>query len=45
MTGRNFIGIEIDPAYFAVAQRRIDAEQARHPLFEAPRPAQVEMVA
>jgi len=27
-TGRNFIGIEIDPTYFAIAQRRIhDAEQ------------------
>ena len=27
-TGRNFIGIEIDPTYFAIAERRIhDAEQ------------------
>ena len=27
-TGRNFIGIEIDPGYFEIAQRRIhDAEQ------------------
>ena len=27
-TGRNFIGIEIDPGYFAIAEKRIhDAEQ------------------
>ncbi len=26
-TGRNFIGIEIDPAYFAIAQQRIQAAQ------------------
>ena len=27
-TGRNFIGIEIDPTYYAIAERRIhDAEQ------------------
>jgi DNA modification methylase len=32
--GLNFIGIEIDPTYFAIAQRRIEAEQNRHPLFE-----------
>jgi DNA modification methylase len=25
-TGRNFIGIEKDPAYFAVAERRREAE-------------------
>jgi site-specific DNA-methyltransferase (adenine-specific) len=31
--GFNFIGCELDPAYFAIAQRRIEAEQARHPLF------------
>ncbi len=29
MTGRNFIGCEIDPAYFAIAQRRIEAAAAR----------------
>jgi site-specific DNA-methyltransferase (adenine-specific) len=43
--GFNFIGIEIDPGYFAVAKKRIEAEQARHPLFETPRAAQVEMFA
>jgi DNA modification methylase len=32
-TGRNFIGCEIDPGYFAIAERRIhDAEQ--QPLLE-----------
>ena len=25
MTGRNFIGIEIDPDYYAIAKRRIAA--------------------
>ena len=28
-TGRNFIGIEIDPTYFAIAQRRIAEAQAQ----------------
>jgi DNA modification methylase len=37
-TGRKFIGCEIDPAYHAIAQRRIAAEQARHPLLEAATP-------
>jgi site-specific DNA-methyltransferase (adenine-specific) len=32
-TGRNFIGIEIDPTYFAIAQNRIAAEQAKTSLF------------
>ena len=32
--GLNFIGIEIDPTYFAIARKRIEAEQDRHPLFE-----------
>ncbi len=27
MTGRNFIGVEIDPGYHAIARRRIDAAQ------------------
>lgn len=27
--GRNFIGIEIDPGYFAIAQRRIEQAQAQ----------------
>jgi len=29
-TGRNFIGIEIDPTYFAIAERRI-AEAQKQP--------------
>jgi DNA modification methylase len=32
-TGRNFIGIEIDPGYFAIAERRIKAAQMQLPLF------------
>jgi site-specific DNA-methyltransferase (adenine-specific) len=32
-TGRNFIGCEIDPTYFAIAQRRIEDAQAQLPLF------------
>jgi len=32
-TGRRFIGIEIDPTYFAIAQRRIAEAQAQPPLF------------
>lgn len=31
-TGRNFIGIEIDPGYFAVAERRIATAQLQMPL-------------
>jgi DNA modification methylase len=34
--GMNFIGIEIDPHYFAIAEKRINAELNRHPLFEPP---------
>ena len=33
-TGRNFIGIEIDPDYFAIAERRIHEAQAQPSLFE-----------
>jgi site-specific DNA-methyltransferase (adenine-specific) len=33
-TGRNFIGIEIDPAYHAIAERRIAAELDRTALLE-----------
>lgn len=29
-TGRNFIGCEIDPEYFAIAERRIRAAEAAH---------------
>lgn len=32
--GRKFIGCEIDPQHFATAVRRIEAELARHPLFD-----------
>ena len=31
-TGRNFIGIEIDPGYFKIAKRRIAEAQAQMPL-------------
>lgn len=34
-TGRNFIGIEIDPGYFAIAQKRIADAQAQMPLLFA----------
>lgn len=40
-TGRRFIGIEIDPNYFDIAVRRIEAEFDRHPLFEQPKPKEV----
>jgi DNA modification methylase len=33
--GRNFIGIEKDPTYFEIAQKRIAEAQAREPLFAA----------
>ncbi|MGK2953568.1 MAG: DNA methyltransferase, partial [Thiobacillus sp.] len=32
-TGRKFIGIEIDPGYFAIAKRRIEDACAQLPLF------------
>ena len=31
--GRRFIGCEIDPGYFAIAQKRIEAAAAQAPLF------------
>jgi DNA modification methylase len=34
-TGRNFIGCEIDPGYFAIAKRRIEIAQMQPNLFEA----------
>jgi len=38
-TGRNFIGCEIDPNYYAIAQRRIAEAQLQPPLFpHEPRP-------
>jgi DNA modification methylase len=33
-TGRRFIGIEIEPRYFDIAVKRIEAELNRHPLLE-----------
>jgi len=33
-TGRNFIGIELDPGYFAIAERRISEAQMQMPLLE-----------
>jgi DNA modification methylase len=33
-TGRRFIGCEMDPTYFAIAEKRIAEEQNRYPLFE-----------
>lgn len=34
-TGRNFIGIEIDPTYYAIAEKRINAARQQMPLWEA----------
>lgn len=36
--GRKFIGCEIDPRYFSIAVRRIEAEMDRYPLWETPPP-------
>ena len=36
-TGRNFIGIEIDPTYYAIAERRIREAQQQPTLWEAHR--------
>jgi site-specific DNA-methyltransferase (adenine-specific) len=33
-TGRNFIGCEIDPGYFAIAEKRIAEAQMQLPLLE-----------
>ena len=38
--GRQFWGIEIDPEYFDIAKKRIQAELNRFPLFEKPQPKQ-----
>lgn len=43
-TGRKFIGIEKDPTYFAVAQKRI-ADALASPLFDAPTPEPLELFA
>lgn len=42
MLGRSFVGIEIDPAYFETACRRIEDAQRQHSLFEEARPAKVD---
>ena len=42
-TGRKFIGVEIEPKYFDIAVRRIEAELNRTPLFDAPAPRQLEL--
>lgn len=44
-TGRKFIGIEHEPKYFEIAQRRIEAELSRFPLFEQPQARQLELIA
>ena len=45
-TGRNFIGIEIDPDYYKIAERRIaEAQiQPRLPLLDPPRHTQPELI-
>jgi DNA modification methylase len=43
-TGRRFIGIEIDPKSFEIAKRRSIAELERFPLFEPPKPRQMELL-
>jgi site-specific DNA-methyltransferase (adenine-specific) len=32
-TGRKFVGVEIEPKYFDIACKRLDAAQAQHRLF------------
>lgn len=43
-TGRRFVGIEIEPKYFAIAVRRCQDELARFPLWESPKPRQLELL-
>ncbi len=43
-TGRRFIGIEIEPKYFDIAVKRIEAELNRFPLLEPARPRQMELL-
>lgn len=38
--GKQFVGIEREPKYFAIARKRIEEELSRFPLFEEPRPTQ-----
>lgn len=42
-TGRQFVGCEIEPRYFDIAVRRIEAELNRAPLFAEPQPRQLEL--
>ncbi len=42
-TGRNCIACEIDPTYYEIARKRIEAAQNAAPLFEPARPVQAEM--
>lgn len=43
-TGRRFVGIEIEPTYFEIAVKRIEAELTRHPLLEQPPIVQRELI-
>ena len=43
-TGRRFVGIEIEEKYFRIAVKRIKAELERFPLFEPPKPKQLELI-
>jgi site-specific DNA-methyltransferase (adenine-specific) len=38
--GRRFVGIELDPDYFAIAEKRIATAYAQPLLFDAPRAEQ-----
>jgi site-specific DNA-methyltransferase (adenine-specific) len=42
--GRSFWGVELDPGYFEIARKRIEAELKRFPLFEEPAKKQKELV-
>ena len=42
--GRSFWGVELDPDYFEIARKRIEAELKRFPLFEEPAKKQKELV-
>lgn len=41
---REFVGCELDPAYFAIAKSRIEAEQTQYPLLESARPVQADFL-
>lgn len=42
--GRRFIGIEIEPRYFAIAKKRIQDELNRFPLFDEPKAEQLTLL-